>query len=126
MRYGIASVWLFHGLFGKVLGLIPRHRLIVARVLGEDVSGAATRAIGIAEILLALWVASGRFPRLCAAAITLALAAMNTLEVLYARDLLLAPAGMVAANAALVGVAWYLAIADRPREDAAAPRDGAS
>jgi uncharacterized membrane protein YphA (DoxX/SURF4 family) len=111
MRLGIASVWLFHGLGSKLLDLIPRHRAIVGRIVGDRLSGPVTASIGVAEVLLGLWVASGRSPKACAAVMTAALATMNTLEIAYAKDLLLAPYAMVAANLVLVGLAWYVALA---------------
>jgi uncharacterized membrane protein YphA (DoxX/SURF4 family) len=113
MRYGLASVWLFHGLFAKVLGLIPRQQAIVGRVLGAALSGPTTALIGVVEVLMALWIVSGKASRWCAALMTLMLAAMNTLELVYATDLLLAPAWMIGANALLAGMAWYLALCGR-------------
>ena len=113
IRYGIASIWLFHGLFAKLLGLIPRQQAIVGRVLGTDHSRSATAVIGVVEILMAFWIISGKWPRWCAAAVTLMLAGMNTFELTFARDLLLAPAWMVGANTLLAGMVWYVALSDR-------------
>ena len=81
--------------------------------MGAALSGAATRLIGVVEILMALWIISGKRARWCAASMTLMLAGMNTCELAYARDLLLAPSWMVAANTLLAGMAWYLALSDR-------------
>jgi len=39
VTYLIAAVWLVNGLFCKVLHLTPRHERIVARILGEGISG---------------------------------------------------------------------------------------
>ena len=39
VTYLIAAVWLVNGLFCKVLHLTPRHERIVARTLGEGISG---------------------------------------------------------------------------------------
>jgi hypothetical protein len=39
LRLGIASVWLLFGLLFKALGVLPRHRKIVARVVGEKRAG---------------------------------------------------------------------------------------
>lgn len=36
LRLGIAGVWLVFGLLFKALGAVPRHRAIVARVVGEE------------------------------------------------------------------------------------------
>ena len=58
LTIAISLVWLINGLFCKVLNLVPRHQLIVARILGEDYSGLITKAIGLSEILMFLWVLS--------------------------------------------------------------------
>src|SRR5438067_3078442 len=47
LRIGIASVWLMFGLAFKALNLVPRHRLIVRRILGESVAGPATLLIAL-------------------------------------------------------------------------------
>jgi hypothetical protein len=36
ISYLIAAVWLINGLVCKVLNLVPRHREIVARILGDN------------------------------------------------------------------------------------------
>lgn len=102
-------MWVFHGLYSKLLEGIPRHRMIVARVLGEDLAKAATMAVGVLEILLGLWAFSHRFPRSCAAVQTLAIITMNTLEISRALDLLISAPGMVALNLAFLSLGWYSA-----------------
>jgi hypothetical protein len=77
------------GLGCKVLGLVPRHREIVARILGEDFASPLTIAIGFGEIGMAAWILSGIRPRLCAYAQIGLVAVMNVIEFLLARDLLL-------------------------------------
>lgn len=115
IRIVTALVWILFGLGFKVLGLVPRHRGIVAAVLGEAAAGPVTVAVGLGETALGLWILSGIRPRLCAAAQTLALASMNALELAYARERLLAPVPMVAANALFLAVGWYAALrADPP------------
>ena len=89
IRYLIALVWLVNGLLCKVLHLVPRHEAIVARILGPAHAGILTRLIGLGEIGMAAWVASGRAPRRCAAAQIILILSMNTLEALLAPDLLL-------------------------------------
>jgi uncharacterized membrane protein YphA (DoxX/SURF4 family) len=109
-QFLIGGVWIFHGLYSKLLRRIPRHRAIVARILGEHHADLATNAIGIAEICLGIWVMTGwqRVP--CAAVQTLALIAMNTLEIRLAADLLISARGMVALNAAFLVVIWCWAL----------------
>lgn len=110
LRVGTAAVWLVFGLVFKVLDVVPRHRLIVASVLGAGVAGPLTVAIGVAEAGMGLWILSGIRPRLCAAAQTIAIVSMNTLELSLAKDLLLAPVPMVCANAAFLAAGWYCAL----------------
>ena len=106
----IGGVWIFHGLWSKVLGQIPRHEGIVGRVLGDSAAAPATIIIGLGEIALGIWVFSGWFRRSCATLQTVALVAMNTLEILLARDLLISAPGMVALNLFFLGVVWYWAL----------------
>lgn len=102
----LGSVWVFHGLYSKIGGGIPRHRQIVARILGEEIAGIATLTIGAAEVLLGLWVFSRHLRRPCAAVQTAALIGMNTLEILLARDLLISAPGMVALNLVFIALIW--------------------
>jgi hypothetical protein len=89
ITYFIAAVWLVNGLVCKVLDIVPRHRQIVARILGKQHSLFLTRAIGFAEILMTVWILSGVAPRLNAIIQIVVIASMNLLEYFLARDLLL-------------------------------------
>ena len=110
VRLGTAAVWLVFGLVFKVLHFVPRHETIVATVLGRDWAGPATVAIGAAEVLLGLWILSARWPLLCAATQTVAIASMNMVELCWAREHLLSPVGMVCANVVFLGLGWFLAL----------------
>lgn len=112
VRIVIAAVWVFHGLYSKILDGIPRHRMIVGQILGEEHARPLAVMIGLGEILLGLWVLSGRRTFACALFQTLALVAMNTLEILFAKELLISAPGMVALNLLLLGSAWWLAQRD--------------
>jgi len=109
----IGGIWIFHGLYSKLLHGIPRHELIVGRILGDSLAGLATPFIGIGEILLGCWVISGHFRRPAAALQTLALISMNTLEIILAADLLISPIGMVALNLCFVALIWYWALCEK-------------
>ena len=89
LTYLIAAVWIANGLFCKLLGMVPRHRQIVARILGPKYADGFTRAIGIAEIAMAIWILSGVMAGLNAIAQIMIIATMNLLEFLLAPDLLL-------------------------------------
>jgi uncharacterized membrane protein YphA (DoxX/SURF4 family) len=85
----IAAVWLINGLFCKLLNLVPRHQQIVSRILGEEYPGILTKAIGLTEVFMALWIVSGIRSRFCAITQILIVVAMNTIEFFLAPDLLL-------------------------------------
>ena len=89
INIAIALVWFINGLFCKVLNLVPRHQLIVARILGAAHATMFTKAIGIAEILMAVWVLSRIKSRLCTIVQVVIIATMNTIEFFTAPDLLL-------------------------------------
>src|SRR4051812_43093992 len=94
----IGGVWIFYGLYSKVLNGIPRHRAIVGRVLGEQWAAPVSLAVGGLEISLGIWALTRWHRRECALVQTLALVAMNSLEIALARDLLISAPGMVALN----------------------------
>lgn len=106
----LGCVWVFHGLYSKLVGGIPRHKLIVGRVIGDDRALWVTPLIGICEILLGIWFFTTIAPRIRASLQTVALVSMNTLEMIYARDLLLHPPGMIAANLVLIALGWWIAL----------------
>jgi len=89
LTFGIAFVWLINGLFCKVLNLVPRHQLIVSRILGGEYSGIATKLIGVSEILMFIWILTGIKKRLCALLQVVVIATMNIIEFIFAPDLLL-------------------------------------
>jgi hypothetical protein len=105
----IGSVWVFHGLYSKVLNGIPRHRLIVAKILGAANAVQATRAIGLLELLLGIWVLTGWQPVACAFVQTVGLVAMNCLEIRLARELLISAVGMVCLNVGFLTLVWLWA-----------------
>ena len=99
---GLAAVWLTSGLGAKLLGLVPRHQAIVARFFGDALAWPMTKAIGAAEVVMAVWILSGRERMACAVMQAVAIVAMNSLELWGARDLLLFPRLMPIANAVLL------------------------
>jgi hypothetical protein len=83
----IASVWLVNGLFCKALDLVPRHRAIVARILGAGHSKGRTIAIGCLETAMAAWIVSGIAPAVNAWTQIALVLCMNIVEFLLAPDL---------------------------------------
>ncbi|HRQ87870.1 MAG TPA: DoxX-like family protein [Bacteroidia bacterium] len=107
LRLFFSLVWLANGLWAKLLDGVPRHREIVARILGEDHSLLLTRLIGAGEVLMAAWILSGIWRQRSAVAQIAAVLAMNVIEFLLARDLLLFGGGNFPLALAYVGlVAW--------------------
>jgi hypothetical protein len=89
LNYLIAAVWIANGLFCKVLNLVPRHREIVARIVGNAHAGVLTRLIGFSEIAMAAWILSGIKTKLNAIGQVVVIMTMNILEFIIAPDLLL-------------------------------------
>lgn len=85
----ISLVWLVNGLFCKVLNFVPRHELIVGRILGTEYAPILTKTIGVLEILMFIWILSGIKSRLCSIAQILIVLTMNLIEFFVAPDLLL-------------------------------------
>ena len=106
----IGSVWIFHGLYSKLLNGIPRHRLIVGKILGPANAGNATKIIGLLEVLLGLWVFTGWQPVPCAVVQTAAIVAMNALEIFLAAELLISAVGMVILNLCFLSLVWHWAL----------------
>lgn len=116
----IAMVWCLFGVLGKLYPITAIHQEIVARVFGESLSPAITCAIGIGELLMAVWVVSNRWPVLCGWTQITLVAAMNCIELVVARDLLLwGPLNAVFALL-FVGLVYLTLVA--PRGAQARPR----
>jgi hypothetical protein len=107
----VASVWLVHGLYNKLLGGSPRHLAIIQAVPGlADLNGERVLTlVGLFEVAVALWVLSGRAPIRCAATQTVVLLSMNVVELTFARHLLLSPLGLLPLNIVFLTFAWIAA-----------------
>jgi len=116
VRPFVASVWLVHGLYNKLLGGSPRRLAIVQSVpgLGGAPGVGVLAAVGVFEVLLAVWILSGWARWRCATTQTVALLSMNVVELTFARHLLLWPAGLLPLNAVFLAVAWIAAGARWP------------
>jgi hypothetical protein len=89
ITYFIALVWLINGLFCKILNLVHRHQEIVGRILGHNFSVIFTKAIGVSEVLMVVWILSKIKPRWCAIFQIFIIATMNTIEFFAVPDILL-------------------------------------
>jgi len=110
-RLAVALVWLWQGLWLKVIRPDPRHTAVAASALGleEGPARMALEVIGLAETALALWVLAGGRARLGALAQTCFLVAMNAGGLLGAREHIPDPGGMVTWNAAFLVLVWIIA-----------------
>ncbi len=107
LTYLIAAVWLINGLFAKVLNFVPRHEEIVSRILGDSYSHIFIKAIGIAEIFMVIWILSRIKSRLNAATQIIIIAAMNIIEFVFARDLLLFGRANIVIALIFIAVIYY-------------------
>jgi len=108
VRAAIAAVWLYEGLWCKVLGHARLEAQVVAAVpkFGAAFGGPFLKVLGLVEVLLGTWVISGLAPGLCTVAQVLLLACLNLNGLLWARRIIHDPAGMIIKNAAFLVLAW--------------------
>lgn len=111
IRLAVAAVWLYEGVWCKLLGREPNQlRIVESAPLPGPFSGPAfLKLLGIVELAVALWAASGRAPVACAVAQTLLLAWLNAGGLLWARRLIHDPPGMLVKNFAFLVLVWVCA-----------------
>lgn len=111
IRAAVAAVWLYEGLWCKLLRGEPHQLAVVETVprLGPRVGALFLQALGAVEVGLALWALSGVRPILCATVQTLLLVTLNANGLLWARRILHDPWGMVVKNMAFLVLAWVAA-----------------
>jgi hypothetical protein len=104
-------VWLYEGLWCKLLSGCPSHAVIV-RSLPDPfprIAGPLIMGIGTIEVALGLWVLSGWQRRLAAWAQTILLILMNGGGLVWGRGAIPDPAGVVIQNVVLLVLAWTIA-----------------
>jgi uncharacterized membrane protein YphA (DoxX/SURF4 family) len=111
IRLSIALVWLYQGLWCKVLAGAPHHLAIISTVpfLGPAAGRVVLVLLGLVECGLGVWVLTGRQLRNAALVQTLLLAGMNAGGLIWARRLIPDPAGMILQNFAFVLLIWSAA-----------------
>ncbi len=111
VRSAVAAVWVYEGLWCKVLGREPHQLEVVEAVpkLGPLVGRPFLMGLGLVETTLALWVMSGVSPGICAIVQTALLIALNANGLLWARHIIHDPGGMVVKNVAFLLLAWIAA-----------------
>lgn len=107
----VAAVWLYEGLWCKLLDGEPRQKDVVAAVpkYGPAVGRAFLQVLGVVEVILAIWVLWGFAPLACAIAQTALLVCLNTCGICFARHLIHDPPGMLVKNFGFLVLAWVSA-----------------
>jgi hypothetical protein len=108
VRVSIALVWLYQGLWCKVLGCVPRHLAVISAVplIGPAAGRVTLLLLGLIETGLGVWVLSDRRLRDAAIAQTILLFVMNTGGAIWAWRLIPDPVGMILQNFAFVLLIW--------------------
>ena len=111
IHVAVSCVWLYEGLWCKLLNGEPRQVQVVEAVprYGPRVGLVFLKLLGIIEVGLALWILSGVAPLVCALVQTVLLIALNACGLLWARHIIHDPAGMVVKNFAFLVLAWVAA-----------------
>ncbi len=111
IRVAVAAVWLYEGLWCKLLRGEPNQFRIVEAVpyVGPRAGLVFLKALGVVEVGLALWALSGIASLPCALAQTLLLVTLNANGLLWARHLIHDPGGMVVKNFAFLVLVWVSA-----------------
>ena len=106
--FSVAAVWLYEGLWCKILGGLPSQETVVTAVprFGPRFGVRFLKVLGVMETALAIWVMSGRAPGLCALVQTALLIVLNLNGLLWARRFIHDPAGMVVKNVAFLVLVW--------------------
>jgi hypothetical protein len=111
IRVAVAAVWLYEGLWCKLLGGQAHEFAVIATVpgWGPRLGAPALRLLGCVEVLLAAWAISAVEPRAAAITQTVLLILLNSGGLFWARKLIADPAGMVIKNAAFLVLVWVCA-----------------
>lgn len=111
VRVAVAGVWVYEGLWCKLLGGDPNQLTIVMAVptYGPKVGKLFLMTLGVVELSLGLWALSGLRPFECAVAQTVLLVTLNANGLLWSRKLIHDPAGMVVKNFAFLVLGWVAA-----------------
>ena len=108
IRASVAAVWLYEGLWCKILGRVQSQVEVVTAVprLGPRFGSPFLKALGIVEVALAVWVMAGIAPGMCAIVQTALLVVLNANGLLWAHHIIHEPAGMVVKNIAFLVLVW--------------------
>jgi DoxX-like family len=108
IRASVAAVWLYEGLWCKLLGRVQSQVQVVTAVprLGPRYGLPFLKGLGLVEVGLAAWVMVGIAPGNCAIVETALLILLNANGLLWARRIIHEPLGMVVKNIAFLVLVW--------------------
>jgi hypothetical protein len=108
IRTSVAAVWLYEGLWCKILGRVRSQVEVVTAVprLGPRFGPPFLKMLGLVEVGLAVWVMTGIAPGVCAIVETALLIVLNANGLVWARRIIHEPAGMIVKNIAFLVLAW--------------------
>lgn len=111
IHVAVAAVWLYEGLWCKLLNGEPRQVQVVQAVprYGPLLGVAFLKILGVVEVGLALWALSGVAPLVCAVVQTGLLVTLNACGLRWARRIIHDPAGMLVKNFAFLVLVWVSA-----------------
>jgi DoxX-like family len=111
IRASIALVWLYQGLWCKLMDGVPQHEAVIAAVpfIGPAAAKGVLIALGWAECCIAAWVLSGKRMRYAALAQTALLVIMNAGGTIWAPHLIADPGSMIVQNLAFLVLIWIAA-----------------
>jgi hypothetical protein len=111
IRAAVAGVWLYEGLWCKLLRGQPHEFEVVEAVpyFGPRIGALFLQVLGVVEVSLAAWTLSAISPVTCAIVQTLLLVTLNANGLLWARHIIPDPAGMVVKNFAFLVLVWVSA-----------------
>ncbi len=111
IRAAVAAVWLYEGLWCKLLRGQPHELEVVEAVphFGPRIGAHFLTVLGVVEVAMAVWTLSTISPVMCAVIQTLLLVALNTSGLIWARHIIHDPAGMVIKNFAFLMLVWVCA-----------------
>jgi len=117
IRIAVAGVWLYEGLWCKLLRGEPREFEVVKAVprYGERFGAPFLLTLGAVEVSIGVWVLSGWLPFLCAVAQTVLLVTLNANGLMWSRHLIHDPKGMIVKNFAFLILAWVAAAVPAPQ-----------
>jgi len=108
-RSALGLIWLYLGLFPKLLWQVPEEVAIVERTGLFVVSPAWTiTAVGVLEIACGIWLLTGWQARAAVVFVTALMLAMMLTVIPVEPSLLLGPFGGLVKNLALLACAWIV------------------